>query len=165
MSPELINRKIGIFFPRHQQHQQLGGKRPQRLLVDQLDLFARLQISNLKKGECKPSSDHLILTNKTNRGSYTKQSEWVSLWQQPTLRMTLEQKLLSPSYSSTHKPKLHPFIFHVVFGRHCCGPLLLCSFFLAVFPKDRQVNLLEFCLYSSYTCAVQDLVSYIISVG
>lgn len=47
MSLELIDRKVGGSFPRHQQHQQLGGEGAQGLAVDQLNLFARLHVSNL----------------------------------------------------------------------------------------------------------------------
>lgn len=49
ISLELINRKKGGSFPRHQQYQQLGSERAQGLAVDQLDLFARFRISNLGK--------------------------------------------------------------------------------------------------------------------
>lgn len=139
MSPELINRKIGISFPRHQQHQQLGSERPQRLPVDQLDLFARLQVSNLRRGECKPTSDHLILANKTNRGTYT-QTERVSLFvtADQHLERDWSRKYFCPPYSSAHKPKLHPLIFHAVNWKTLLWFSLLCSFFLAVFLTDRQ---------------------------
>lgn len=133
MPPELINRKMGISFPRHQQHQQLGSERPQRLPVDQLDLFARLQVSNLRKGECKPTSDRPFLVNKTNRGTY-KQREWVSLWQQTN---TWNETDFHPPY------RLHPLIFHVVIWKTLLWfSLLLCPFMHVVFPKERrqQVN-------------------------
>lgn len=80
MSLELINGKIGVSFPRHQQYQQLGSKRAQRLAVDQLDLFARFHISNLEKtriqtypnsGETTwvtPSSANFIFANEIHRG-------------------------------------------------------------------------------------------------
>lgn len=49
MSLEFIHRKTGGSFPRHQQYQQLGSERPQRLSIDQLNLFARFYICNLRK--------------------------------------------------------------------------------------------------------------------
>lgn len=53
MSLELIDRKVGSSFPRHQQHQQLGSEGAQGLAVDQLDLFARLHVGNLGEQEAQ----------------------------------------------------------------------------------------------------------------
>lgn len=123
MSPELINRKIGISFPRHQQHQQLGSERPQRLPVDQLDLFARLQVSNLRRGKCKPTSDHLILTNETKGGTYTHRARESLCDSDQHLEGDWSRNCFCSPYSSAHKPKLHPLIFHAVNWRHSRGSL------------------------------------------
>lgn len=57
MSLELIDRKVSGSFPRHQQHQQLGSEGTQGLAVDQLNLFARLHVSNLGEQESQSFPD------------------------------------------------------------------------------------------------------------
>lgn len=76
MSLELIDRKVGSSFPRHQQHQQLGSEGAQGLAVDQLDLFARLHVSNLGEQEAQgfparerhTGSATVLWARETNRG-------------------------------------------------------------------------------------------------